>query len=70
MQYKIQQATPYGFWADVKESEDGGPLRPALFASKTQARAEIDEICEALNESQQDYRIVTANTLEKGNIYE
>jgi hypothetical protein len=67
-EYKIQTRTLWG-WADLKFSEDGHNYYTETFVSKEDAEAEIEDIVESLEESDELYRIVVAEEAEDINIY-
>jgi len=67
-EYKIQTRTLWG-WADLKFSEDGHNYHTETFVSKEDAEAEIEDIVESLEESDELYRIVVAEEVEDINIY-
>ena len=57
MKYKIQMVNALGQWGDMKESEDGEPYETLLFASKQEAKDEINDMCEELAEGTSSYRV-------------
>lgn len=69
MRYKIQIATAYGGWSDLRESaNDGQTYETCLFPTRmaaVAARVEFSELSEFL----ETMRIVTAETPETENIY-
>jgi hypothetical protein len=67
-EYKIQTRTFCG-WADLKFSEDGEHYYTETFMSKSDAEAELQEMLDSLEESDELYRIVVAEEVEETNIY-
>jgi hypothetical protein len=69
MRYKIQLATAYGGWSDLRESsDDGQTYETCLFPTRMAAVAAREEFSE-LSEFLESLRIVPAETPETENIY-
>jgi hypothetical protein len=70
MKYKIQMKNALCLWGDMKSAEDDCNYETELFNTKQDAKNEIDDMCELLNESKLDYRVVKETTKEDINYYE
>ena len=72
--YKIQVSTTVGSegdlgWADLKSSTDGGEYETDIFNSEFEAKQELSDILEYMNESPDNYRIVSVDVEEDINMY-
>lgn len=68
--FKIQTAAPFG-WADLKTSfDDGKTYVVEEYATKKEAWAEIYDIVLPTDGSASDYRVVTIDTPQDGDLYD